>query len=52
MQSECTNASNKKIFSQSTKKEDMICQDGFCTIPEKNKGTKINKDDLNLFDPV
>ena len=54
MQSEFSNTSNEKVFSQSlkTEKEKMICQDGFCTIPEKNKGTKIKKDDLNLFDPV
>ena len=33
-------------------KENIICKDGFCSIPSPNKTSRIGKDDKNLFDPI
>ncbi len=54
MQIESTSNSKNDAFSQSLKieKENIICKDGFCTLPNKNKNPNIIKNDLNLFDPI
>ena len=54
MQIESSNNSEKKNFSQSLKieKEDIICKDGFCTLPGQNGNPSIQKNKVNLFDPI
>ena len=54
MQSEFSNISNEKDNSQNIKieKEEIICKDGFCSIQNHNESSRIDKDDINLFDPV
>ena len=52
MQIESSNNSKEKDFSQSLKieKENIICKDGFCTLPNQNQN--IIKNNVNLFDPI
>tara|TARA_Y100000739_G_scaffold219759_1_gene218493 strand:- start:1658 stop:1822 length:165 start_codon:yes stop_codon:yes gene_type:complete len=54
MQIESSNNSKDDNFSQSLKieKENIICKDGFCTLPNQNKNSNIIKNNVNLFDPV
>ena len=54
MQTESSNNSNEKDFPQSLKieKENIICKDGFCTLPTQNKNPNIQKNKVNLFDPI
>ena len=54
MQSESSNISNEKDNFQTVKieKEKVICKDGFCSIRNHNESSRIDKDDINLFDPV
>ena len=54
MQSESSNISNEKDNLQNVniEKEKIICKDGFCSIPTHNKSSRIDEDDLNLFDPI
>ena len=52
MKIKSSNNSKDDDFSQSLKieKENIICKDGFCKLPNQNQN-KI-KNDLNLFDPI
>ena len=54
MQIESSNNSKEKDFSQSLKieKENITCKDGFCTLPSKNGDPSIQKNKVNLFDPI
>ena len=54
MQIESSNNSKEKDFSQSLKieKENILCKDGFCTLPSQNENSSIKKNKLNLFDPI
>ena len=54
MQIESSNNSKEKDFSQSLKieKENIICKDGFCTLPNQNQNQNIIKNNGNLFDPI
>ena len=54
MKAESSNISNERDNSQTVKieKEKIICKDGFCSIPSHNQSSKIDKDDINLFDPI
>ena len=54
MQIESSNNSKEKNFSQSLKNENenIICKDGFCTLPSQNGDPKIQKNKVNLFDPI
>ena len=54
MQIESSNQSDQNSFSQSLRieKENIICKDGFCSLPNQNKNSEINKNDMNLFDPI
>ena len=54
MQIESSNNSKENDFSQSLKidKENIICKDGFCTLPSQNENSSIKKNKLNLFDPI
>ena len=54
MQIESSNNSKKKDFPQSLRveKENIICKDGFCTLPSQNENPGIIEDNVNLFDPI
>ena len=54
MQIESSSNSKDDAFPQSLKieKENIICKDGFCTLPNQNKNQNINKNNVNLFDPI
>ena len=54
MQSESSNISNENDNLQNVKieKEKIICKDGFCSLPTHNESSAIDKDDINLFDPI
>ena len=54
MQIESSSNSKDDAFSQLLKieKENIICKDGFCTLPNQNKNQNINKNNVNLFDPI
>ena len=55
---ESSNNSKDDDFPQSLKikKENIICKDGFCTLPNQNQNQNQNqniiKNNLNLFDPI
>ena len=54
MKNESSNNSKDITFSQSLKieKENVICKDGFCTLPNQNRNPSISKNNVNLFDPI
>ena len=54
MLKESSNKNNENIFSETTNitKENIICKDGFCSLPNQREITKKNKNDLNIFDPI
>ena len=54
MQIESSNNSKEKDFSKSLKieKENIICKDGFCALPIQNENPSIQKNKVNLFDPI
>ena len=54
MQNESSSYSKDDNFSQSLKieKENIICKDGFCSLPNQNKNPNITKNKLNIFDPI
>ena len=54
MQIESANNSKDDTFPQSLKieKENVICEDGFCTLPNQNQNQNITKNNVNLFDPI
>ena len=54
MQIESSNNSKDDAFHQSLKieKENIICKDGFCTLPSQNENSSIKKNKVNLFDPI
>ena len=54
MQNQASNTSNEKNYSEPLKieKDNIICKDGFCSINNSNKESIINKNDINLFDPI
>ena len=54
MQIESSNNSKEKPFSQSLKieQENIICKDGFCTLPNQNETSSMIKNNANLFDPI
>ena len=45
---------NDNKFSETTNKvkEEMICKDGFCSLPIQKEMSKPITNDMNLFDPV
>ena len=45
---------NEKTYSETTNfaKENIICKDGFCALPNQKDISKQDKNDMNLFDPV
>ena len=54
MQIESSNNSKDDTFSDSLKieKENIICKDGFCSLPNQNHNQNISKNNVNLFDPI
>ena len=54
MQSKPSNNSKEKNISQSLKieKENILCKDGFCSLPQSNETPNIIKTNVNLFDPI
>ena len=54
MQIKPPNNSKEKDFSQPLKnrKDNIICKDGFCTLPSQNENSSIKKNKVNLFDPI
>ena len=54
MLKESSNKNNKDIFSENTSipKENMICKDAFCSLPNQNENSKQELNDMNLFDPI
>ena len=54
MQIESSNNSKEKDFSQSLKieKENIICKDGFCSLPNQSPNQNVIKNNVNLFDPI
>mgnify|MGYP001189894529 FL=1 len=54
MQIESSNNSKDDTFSHSLKieKENIICKDGFCSLPNRNQTQNISKNNVNLFDPI
>ena len=54
MQTESSNTSNEKDNFQPLKieKENVICKDGFCSITSQKESSRIDKDDISLFDPI
>ena len=54
MQIKSSNNSKEKNFSQSLKieKENIHCKDGFCTLPIQKENLSIQKNKVNLFDPI
>ncbi len=54
MQIESSNNSKDDALPQSLKieKENIICKDGFCTLPNQNQNQNIIKNNVNLFDPI
>ena len=54
MLKESSNNNNKNNFSETTsiEKEKMICKEGFCSLPNRDKSPKQDSNDMNLFDPI
>ena len=45
---------NKNSYSETNNfaKENLICKDGFCSLPNQKDISKQDKKDINLFDPI
>tara|TARA_B100000902_G_scaffold354576_1_gene366841 strand:+ start:150 stop:314 length:165 start_codon:yes stop_codon:yes gene_type:complete len=54
MQNESPNNSNKNSSSKSInhERENIICKDGFCSISNNKEASIVDKNDLNIFDPI
>ena len=54
MHIESSNNIKKNDLSQSLKieEENINCKDGFCTLPVKNENRNLQKNKVNLFDPI
>ena len=54
MLKESSSHHKKNAFPESTNitKEEMICKDGFCALPNQQEIPKQNTNDMNLFDPI
>ncbi len=53
MQNKSSNEPNKN-FAESIKdrNKNITCKDGFCFIPNPEGSQSINKDNINIFDPI
>ena len=54
MQIESSNNSKEKNYSQSLKNkiENISCKDGFCSLKNQHETSSIQKNKLDLFDPI
>tara|TARA_B100000886_G_scaffold327606_1_gene275233 strand:+ start:481 stop:645 length:165 start_codon:yes stop_codon:yes gene_type:complete len=54
MLQESTNNHKKSLLSETTniESEKMICNEGFCSLPNQKKIPKQETNDINLFDPI
>ena len=54
MLEESSKKHNKNSFSETSdiKNKEMICKDGFCSLPNQKEISKQNINDINLFDPI
>ena len=54
MLKDSSNNHNKNTLSETTniEKEQMICKDGFCSLPNRTEISKQDTNDINLFDPI
>ena len=54
MLEESSNKQNKNIYSETTntEKENIICKDGFCSLPNHTEISKQDKNEINFFDPI
>ena len=54
MLKESSKNNNENTFSETTNivKEEMICKDGFCSLPNQKESPKQDTNDINLFDPI
>ena len=54
MVKESSNNQNKNTHAEITNiaKENIICKDGFCSLPNQKSILKQDKNDMNLFDPI
>ena len=53
MLKESSKNSAENTFTETTNilKEEMICKDGFCSLPNQKEMSKVTND-MNLFDPI
>ena len=49
-----SNNDHKNTFSDTTnmEKKEMICKDGFCSLPNQKEILKKDTNDINVFDPI
>ena len=54
MSNKSSENSSEKLFSKSLhmEKKNVVCKDGFCSITNQNENPKLNKRNINLFDPI
>ena len=54
MLKESSKNNNENTFSETTNfiKEEMICKDGFCSLPNQKEIPKQVTNDMNLFEPI
>ncbi len=54
MLKESSNNNNENTFQETTNitKENIICKDGFCSLPNQKEITNKDKNDINFFDPI
>ena len=54
MLKESSKNNNENTFPETTNmlKEEMICKDGFCSLPNQKEISKKGTNDMNLFDPI
>ena len=54
MLKESSNHHNENTYEETAKiaNENIICKDGFCSLPNQKEITKQNKNNINLFDPI
>ena len=54
MQIESSNNSKAKGFPQASKveKENIICKDGFCSLPSQNENSRVQNNKVDLFEPI
>ena len=51
---ESSKSNNENTLSETTNnvKKEMICKDGFCSLPNQKEMSKQVTNDMNLFDPI